>query len=242
MQSQNGKTKTAMLIELESIKDLLVEEDNIPTLQEVIVSHPAAELNKKAPTEEVQEVLLLEVTATQEEMELALHQAQVNAQENALIQETSKAFKTEQQQDFFDLTALGELPAPSATPDQGIRAVPTSVNSKTSSLLSEIKPATSSIKPSKPSSQNPFLPEHIRARLQGNNPPPSFVRENITRHNIRSSFSVSTNRLASTKTSQQQQLINDVMDAMLPEIESALRERLEKLSKTALEELLAEQK
>ena len=47
MADNKTKTKAAMLIELESIKGLLKEEDDIPILQEVIEQTPASEAQKK---------------------------------------------------------------------------------------------------------------------------------------------------------------------------------------------------
>jgi|GEM_PF-571447 len=280
MQNQNGKTKTAMLIELESIKDLLVEDDDIPILQEVIVSQPTTALEETQQeenlfedslfeenqpesillekiqiednlseessqeenwsAEEHQEVFLLEVEATPEDIDLALNPTA--APENLIVQEQEqeqiKEHKTEQQQDFFGLSVFGDLPTPSTTQYTDI---------KTATSLSETKPVISRTASAKPAGQNPFLPEHIRARLHGNNPPPTFTLENTPKNKNPNPFTRSSTNQAqysSTKkmNAHQQQLIDDIMDSMLPEIERELRERLETMSKTALAELLAEHK
>jgi hypothetical protein len=90
--------------------------------------------------------------------------------------------------------------------------------------------------------ENPFLPEHIRARLHGNNPPPLFAAE--TAHKIAHSSSPS-RQLGNTFSAassaraqhQQQDIIDSIIAKLLPEIEQELRARLEQMSKHLLDEL-----
>lgn len=239
-----------MLIELESIKDLLVEQDDIPILQEVIVSQSALTFEESSEeenssAEEIQEVFLLEVEATPEDIDLALNPASANLNSEKQEQEI-KEYKTEQQQDFFGLSVFGDISTPSATQYTDIKASQISDSMKTSAS-SAIKSASLETTQAKSTGQNPFLPEHIRARLHGNNPPPTFTLENTYKNKKTTPFTRSSNSYthsSSTKkiNSHQQQLIDEVINSLLPEIERELRGRLEAMSKTALEELLAAQK
>ena len=94
----------------------------------------------------------------------------------------------------------------------------------------------------KASGENPFLPEHIRARLHGNNPPPSFAQSTARRI---ASTSRPTTLLGSTSApneqeksqSIQQELIDGIIKKMMPEIEKELRQRLTLMSESLLQEL-----
>jgi hypothetical protein len=94
----------------------------------------------------------------------------------------------------------------------------------------------------KATGENPFLPAHIRSRLHGNNPPPLFAQE--TARKIASS-SVPSRLLGNTsiftspvKTiTSQQDIIDSIIEKMMPDIEKELRARLEIMSKQLLDEL-----
>lgn len=198
---QKTQAKTAMLLELESIKGLLQEEDDIPILQEVAESNAATPFSH-----------LLDMDQTQDE-ELAFDM------DNSIQEPIKGRHFVEQQQDFFHNDTQH---APIARP-------PVSKPE-----LTQSKPALK-----KPTGENPFLPEHIRARLHGNNPPPSF--EQMTANRIAQTHKPSRLLGASSSTfaaaSARENLINDVIDKFLPEIEVELRERLEKMTEQQLDEL-----
>lgn len=76
--------------------------------------------------------------------------------------------------------------------------------------------------------ENPFLPRHIRDRLQGNNPPPLF--------NDDSTLAPPSNASGKSRL----QLINELMTQLQPTLERELRQKLFSLSEQELERLLNE--
>src|SRR5690606_26199971 len=83
----------------------------------------------------------------------------------------------------------------------------------------------------KASGENPFLPQHIRARLHGNNPPPLFdeFAEKTPASVTSKPISEPVNR---------QQLIHEVVAAVLPDVEEELRQRLQALTDEQLQQFL----
>ncbi len=232
------KTKAEMLHELESIKGLLHEEDDIPILQEMIAG-------EKVKTVEAQ---TLKPSATPK-----------------VATPTVATPKTEQQ-DFFDrsspadsasqlLNTLNDLAALADTVTAHKTSAGQSTSNKSASQQSTSQQSiannsaaektaarTESIKAS---GENPFLPQHIRTRLHGNNPPPFFELETAKKI---SGASRPTTQLGNTQNtftttkpvSHQQEMIDDIIEAMLPQITKALRERLSGMSKEMLEILIEE--
>lgn len=191
------KTKTAMLQELESIKGLLLEEDDIPILQEEIEQSDA------------------DIAATKLERE-------------------------EHQQDFFD----NPTPAPLASS--------ASVQKTTVAPNETIRTPNARAVATKVNGENPFLPEHIRSRLHGNNPPPSFAIEAakkiasvskpktlLGRTDLGSYERAGFDKNLSEKNLTEKQLIDDIVNRLLPVMEKELREKLEVMSKRVLEDILA---
>jgi hypothetical protein len=86
--------------------------------------------------------------------------------------------------------------------------------------------------PSKPSGENPFLPQHIRERLHGNNPPPLFEYEAAQK------IATATKQTPYKTNTSRQQLIEDVINSLIPQIETELRHRLFAMSPEDLEQLL----
>ncbi|HWV16144.1 MAG TPA: hypothetical protein VN030_12005 [Cellvibrio sp.] len=264
-QNQTGKTKTAMLLELESIKDLLIEADNIPILQEVVqplVTNP--EPGVKEPC--VGEVELLDtasanedkgdtqarnqdtpqqrIVVVQQQTPLAEPSLTVNRETGnfiiipeeissqntespslAIPLETSPThYREEQQQDFFPQSL-----------DQEPLTENTSPHSEASSAPANIKTGSTRPTPQKASGQNPFLPEHIRARLQGNNPA-LLSGENSAKNSSRTALTATATQ---PKTSgSQQQLVDEMVEKLLPAMEKELRSHLQTMSKRMLEDLL----
>jgi hypothetical protein len=160
------KTKGEILSELESIKDLLIEEDDIPILQEV-------------------------------------HLVDRKITDHASITDypTTK-MPGGTQTSIFD--ELDEIP------------VITDITSDASQHRSTPKAL----------GENPFLPQHIRARLHGNNPPPIF------------DFSATSTATKSTgKIETRHDLINELLKKFLPQIEQELRLKLLTMTEDELRRL-----
>lgn len=214
------KTKAAMLNELESIKGLLLEEDDIPILQEVM----------EQQTPPVSETPSL-----------------TNATETAA--KAAARIIVEEQQDFFH----------SHTPATVHETHFTESDSELLDTIDELEKHTAEVtahkfagdlhkapsnRPSlaKATGENPFLPAHIRSRLHGNNPPPLFAQE--TARKIAGS-SVPSRQLGNTSiftspiktTTSQQDIIDSIIEKLMPDIEKELRARLDVMSKHLLDEL-----
>ncbi len=237
------KTKAAMLNELESIKGLLLEEDDIPILQEEVLEQRAQPATVIARPKEP---------------------------ETKMTVQTKAAAKTifEEQQDFFNSHSHAETTHnqshshSNSNHEAATAAAMDLVDSELLDTLSELEKHTAEVTAGKPikeshkhsyerpnlakaTGENPFLPEHIRARLHGNNPPPLFA--NVTARKIANS-SVPSRQLGNTftvassaKSNQQQDIIGNIIESiiekMMPEIEQELRSRLELMSKNLLDEL-----
>ena len=84
----------------------------------------------------------------------------------------------------------------------------------------------------KASGENPFLPQHIRARLHGNNPPPLFEPATAEKPTL------TTNKSAAEPIISRQQLIRDLVAVVLPQVEQELRQRLHTLTDDQLQDML----
>lgn len=194
--AKTHKTKTEMLQELESIKGLLLENDDIPLLQEVDITHqPAPMASSPAPAH------------------------------NAQHQEPPANPLSHTQTSLFD-----DEPASDNTV-----TVSASSYDLSTQKTQDHKYGTTARQPVKAAGENPFLPQHIRERLHGNNPPPLFA--NVTARNIMNA----TKGIQSKNQRPRQQLIDDVITSMLPQVESELRHRLFAMSTDELESLLKNQ-
>jgi hypothetical protein len=237
------KTKAAMLNELESIKGLLLEEDDIPILQEEVIEQRAEPTAAPARPQEPETKMTLQPKATAKTI-------------------------FEEQQDFFHSHSNNETNQSHNRPNstsvdqydhQGVTAAAMElVETELLDTLSELEKHTAQVTAGKPikethkhsferpnlakaTGENPFLPEHIRSRLHGNNPPPLFA--NVTARKIANS-SVPSRQLGNTftvasssKSNHQQDIIESIIEKMMPEIEQELRSRLELMSKNLLDEL-----
>ena len=263
MGENKTKTKAAMLDELESIKGLLLEEDDIPILQEVIENKDASEetLQEEDSLEELpspKSLTLPTSSSMQNPANLSTTSNANRATTNAAL--TNTAVKSaaenkqiyEEQQDFFNsalsndedntfhaeagkelMDTLGELEKHTAD----VAANKFSMDINKSGARASLAKATG---------ENPFLPQHIRARLHGNNPPPLF--ENATAQKI-ASASVPTRQLGNTFSpsgisfgnekinGHQKDIIDSIIEKMMPELEKELRNRLEIMTKNLLDEL-----
>jgi hypothetical protein len=230
------KTKAAMLNELESIKGLLLEEDDIPILQEVIEHQTAHTPTHPKPEH--------------------------NEPEEKATPKTTVETKTiyEEQQDFFS----SPLYTPPHTEVDHIDSAETYPIDSANDLLETLRDlekhteeVTASKLPdnqksvfarpslAKATGENPFLPEHIRARLHGNNPPPLFANETARKiattsapsRQLGNTFSFGAAGNAVKTNNYQQDIIDSIIEKMMPDIERELRNRLETMSKNMLDEL-----
>ncbi|HOY23293.1 MAG TPA: hypothetical protein PK002_09060 [Cellvibrio sp.] len=231
------KTKAAMLNELESIKGLLLEEDDIPILQEEVLEQQTEPTSAAAGPQ---------------------------APETKMAAQAKAATRTifEEQQDFFQSHSISETNHNHSDHEAATAAAMDLVDRELLDTLNELEKHTAEVTAGKPikdshkhtferpnlakaTGENPFLPEHIRARLHGNNPPPLFA--NVTARKIANS-SVPSRQLGNTltvgssaKSNHQQDIIGNVIESiiekMMPEIELELRSRLELMSKNLLDEL-----
>jgi hypothetical protein len=261
------KTKAEMLLELESIKGLLHEEDDIPILQETTSLREPIAVEKVSP--------IVKPLATP----AAANPASANP---SIAKPPGAKSRADEQPDLFnksatpdsatqllntlnDLAALAEtvtthkvsgqnFASHGAANQRGVNQSSVSQSStshaanqhtSTNSAVEKTKAAIARAEASKFSGENPFLPQHIRTRLHGNNPPPNFEFETAKKI---SNSSRPTTQLGNTQqafmtakpVSHQQEMIDDIIEAMLPHITKALRDRLAGMSKEMLEILLEE--
>lgn len=250
MVDNKSKTKTAMLQELESIKGLLREDDGIPILQEVITEHTdnhhsgekQPPLKKRDLQELHQQFEKLSQTiagsAVSDEVQIVTPHSKTPTSASlldAFTQASRQAAPTttvpaQQQQPSLFNTSDETFDQPTAEINEP------DITDKPPDVLSKTHPENDeyhrTLRPSlaKASGENPFLPQHIRERLHGNNPPPLF------------DFSVNKN-VAAPKTkplqeiSMRQRLTNEIIEAIMPKVEQELRQRLDDLTEHELENL-----
>ena len=189
--ANTNKTKAEILQELESIKGLLLEEDDIPILQdtEVIANEPAY----KDPTHKP----VSPYTA---------HESVLPGQ-GSLFGEPGHIVRA---------TDTENKPHGSAS----------HLNNQDSQQQQTPRPLA------KATGENPFLPQHIRERLHGNNPPPLFEYETAKK------IISATKNVAQKLNRPRQHLVDEVIKSMMAQIESELRHQLFAMSVDDLEKLL----
>ncbi|MGM8226276.1 hypothetical protein ACSV5M_06820 [Cellvibrio sp. ARAG 10.3] len=268
MADNKGKTKAAILHELESIKGLLLEDDEIPILQETIADRapgsdrplPKRDLDELhdvfqalshnirnaagkigAPTPPARPSGLLDALvhpqnrtspikpeATGKQASLFGDTRPGDSQLNDKKFSDSKPDKTasDADEDYLDQATVDPTEEPNekwkeAAFDQPLNYA---VNK---SITPPPRPALA-----KASGENPFLPQHIRARLHGNNPPPLFDPATAEKP-----MAVKASKPAEEPFNRQQ-LIREVTAAVMPQIEQELRQRLHALTDEQLQDLL----
>lgn len=223
--ANTNKTKAEILQELESIKGLLLEDDDIPILQELEDEEVYLENEVIADEDFEDEVLTDDLYP---ERSAQSRQPSVLPGQTSLFDEPASALTKIAQQ-------LNK-PAPPAR-DSIMRPLQTDAATlKNRGFTSYAGSAYADNRPlAKASGENPFLPQHIRERLHGNNPPPLFEYE-AAKKIIRST------KTTAPKTSKPRQyLIEEVMLSMMPQIEIELRHRLFAMSVEDLERLLTDE-
>jgi len=226
------KTKAAMLLELESIKGLLLEEDDIPILQEVeLIESQTLDTNPLDVNELKEgEVKPLTFSTTAPEPIKPAPRVIVEEQQDFFASSTSHAEQNQDDADSDLLNTIEELEKHTAD-----------VSAHKYSHDAHKAPVRPSL--TKATGENPFLPAHIRSRLHGNNPPPLFAQEAARKI---ASASIPTRLLGNTfgaaqpttkGTRLRNAIVDDIVEKFMPEIERELREKLELLTKEQLEDL-----
>jgi hypothetical protein len=202
--AHTNKTKAEILQELESIKRLLLEEDDIPILQEM----------------EGEDEILNEEFNLEPPLLNNLHESVLPGQGSLFIADqlsTSSPLSADQSTHHSSVTQEHKK--------TGFAAHPGGTHTGTHS---DHRPLA------KASGENPFLPQHIRERLHGNNPPPLFEYETAKK------IINSSKNIAHKTNKPRQYLVEEVMLSMMPQIERELRHRLFAMSVEDLEKLLNE--
>src|SRR5690606_2313308 len=182
MADNKGKTKAAILHELESIKGLLLEDDEIPILQEAIADeeHEFDPPLPKRDLDELHDVFQALSTNIESKPEPASTAAAVRDPETSPPSRTEAAgkqgsvFGERRSEAQAGTRAFATSTARTSKEDAGgvqraARGLPRPLNYAVNTPATPPRPTLA-----KASSENPLSPQHIRARLHGNNPPPLF--------------------------------------------------------------------
>lgn len=206
--ANTNKTKAEILQELESIKGLLLEEDDIPILQDM----------------EGEDEILDEEFHPEPPVLTNRHESVLPGQGSLFDEPKSTLTKIAGQ---LDTTTKPHEP-PSSLQDHKKHGFASHLGTTHSGAHTDHRPLA------KASGENPFLPQHIRERLHGNNPPPLFEYETAKK------IISSTKNIAHKINKPRQYLVEEVMLSIMPQIEIELRHRLFAMSVEDLEKLLNE--
>ncbi len=208
--ANTNKTKAEILQELESIKGLLLEEDDIPILQDM----------------EDEDEILDEEYHLEPPLLVTRHESVLPGQGTLFDEPKSVVAKIAGQLNI----------SKPATSDPALQHSMTTQDQKKPGFASQLgnpQANTPDHRPlAKASGENPFLPQHIRERLHGNNPPPLFEYETAKK------IISSTKNIVQKPNKPRQYLVEEVMLSMMPQIERELRHRLFAMSVEELEKLL----
>lgn len=204
--ANTNKTKAEILQELETIKGLLLEEDDIPILQTIDHSHHEEPSPPDSAVIYSNPAVLPGQTSLFED-EPAAHTS---------LPESAVVTSQQTEQTAGKTTGFAShLNRPKSTyGNQAETNAPRSLG--------------------KASGENPFLPQHIRERLHGNNPPPLFEYETAKK------ILNATKNIANKINKPRQTLVDEVVNGLMPQIEAELRHRLFAMSIEDLEKLLTE--
>ena len=217
--ANTNKTKAEILHELESIKGLLLEVDDIPILSDmdessdetITFDEPAHALQHSSSALPGQVSLFDESAAAINKIAHPLANHEVEVATNGTEQHLAEHHLAEQQS------------AENEPRQHGFAA-----------HIQSPHPHNPARPLAKASGENPFLPQHIRERLHGNNPPPLFEYETAKKI-------ISATKNINHKINQpRQHLVDEVVHSMMPQIEAEMRHRLFAMSIEDLEKLLHE--
>ena len=274
MADNKGKTKAAILHELESIKGLLLEDDEIPILQETIADSESMSSRPlpKRDLDELHDVFqALSHNIRNASGKIGAHVSTAPATrspglldafaqpitktppgktepagtQGSLFAEgrSSRQKPNDADQDYLDQATVNlldesqddDVSAGEFQPETEGKVKDTGSNQPLNYAVS--KSITTPPRPAlaKASGENPFLPQHIRARLHGNNPPPLFDPATAEKPTLPANKPTAEPRIS------RQQLIRDLVAAVLPQVEQELRQRLQTLTDDQLQDMLNDQ-
>jgi hypothetical protein len=276
MVENKSKTKTAMLQELESIKGLLREDDDIPILQEIISDpadlHLTREKQSPLKQRDLQELhhqfealsqtiagsapsakapppksaaslpatptsksLLDAFTQASRQTQTASHAATPRHQQPSLFSEPDVRNLPDWEVREPEVTASTDVTEPADITESADVIASADISEKTQ--IDNDQPNHVQ-RPSlaKASGENPFLPQHIRARLHGNNPPPSFDYSALKGPGALKGRGAPTVK-PTQELPARQRLIDDVITAIMPKMEQELRQRLDEMTREELDNL-----
>lgn len=288
--NQRGKTKSAILQELESIQGLLRDDDNIPVLQEVFISEAGKQQtllpnNSSMATQDLDALhqvfqTLSHTINNQGERSAQLDLPIKESWDKPALQKTTHASNqlnhpvdptgsvlqkpplARQQSSLFsrdfneaDITAAAMTLEPAKLNEPLPRSHVEKIDKASlahdfSESVNYSANASITRQPNRPSlakasGENPFLPQHIRARLHGNNPPPLFDEPLITLTpqsvtSAATSFNTTANPSSEVQDSlpDRQKLVQEVITNLLPQIQMELRQRLQIMTEDELIYLL----
>lgn len=262
MADNKGKTKATILHELESIKGLLLEDDEIPILQEAIadtetvferplpkrdldelhdvfqaLSHSIRTASDKIGTPASPSFSLSGKTVMPEPDNNAPIKVAADGKQGSLFEpRLDNADRSDDDRDIAVDRADDEASAEETKNSRGAAKRHEHAQSSQPLNYAVSKSITPPARPAaaKASGENPFLPQHIRARLHGNNPPPLF-------NSAKDKNPAPAANKPAVAPLTRQQLIRDVVAAVLPDIEQELRQRLQTLTDEQLEQLLSDE-
>lgn len=228
MSDDKHKTRVKLLNELESIKDLLDEEDGSLDLEPPLLTSTIDDLDD-APllTEAIEEPLLVDEVLSDEVLVDETPVAEALPDDIPVLQEAIdpvEAAIEPVQEDAVDHPAdISELEQPSL-----FHASEGNTAERSTPEAGQTQPATA---PNPPSAQklsaargeNPFLPKHIRDRLTANRKNQAALMESLKPI----AAPTPPPQPANISLPDEKQLIDELVQRFLPEIEAALRERLE---------------
>jgi hypothetical protein len=205
--ANTNKTKADILQELESIKGLLLEEDDIPILQDAdIIEEPDSSL-ASSPR----------------------HHESVLPGQGSLFEEANPGVIA---RNVFANNQMGQPAEHNSLPKAAIRNAEPEVRQGIGFTSHVASQPAHNPRQVKAAGENPFLPQHIRERLHGNNPPPLFEYEAVK------NISIATRSISSKFRKPRAQLVDEVITNLMPQIESELRHRLFAMNVEDLEKIL----
>jgi len=216
MAEDKQHAKKAILTELESIKGLLDEEadNSVPTLQEVVLSEDELEQTalEIAPDEASQAKPADHSASTLRPSGSLEQDHDGDASADTAIAETGIGGLDDENSPDFSNDPLAPLPG-----QQSLFGDPDVAKPQHHKLSRRNKKRLKKQNEALPQAQgdNPFLPKHIRERLQGNKP-----------HYGMKDFVATEDNIKTLKATQQQALIDDLVAEFMPQIETELRSRL----------------
>ena len=226
---EKRKTKTVILRELESIKGLL-DDDDIPLLQEVIDSaEEEADSQETLDGEDLAELQqayrdLLQARGLEPEWPIEneeppmLHEIEAEPVDNPAPEN-------------------GQTTPIHATPiEEPWQEVQTSLFDLDNEPSESAHGTTRRNSITKASGENPFLPAHIRERLHGNRPPPLF--EPVAPTGKSNTASKTTESVAPYP--DRMQLIEEVVNSLLPQVRIKLRDALLEMDAEQLSQFLSD--